>query len=98
VTRYLGRDGKVSISWDSEAEPVDWTTPNIGDGIDDEYCGNCGWDSPGCGCPRDPHYDGSDRASLPVQKREEPPIPIAAGRKTEFQPDWTLAPAAALAE
>ena len=61
-----------------EDEPVDWTTPNVGDGIDDEYCGNCGWDSPGCGCPRDPHYDGSDPRSLPVQERDDPPIPVAA--------------------
>ena len=37
VTRYLGRDGKVFVSWDGEDEPVDWTTPNVGDGIDDEY-------------------------------------------------------------
>jgi hypothetical protein len=75
MTRYLGTDSKVHILWDSEAEPVDWATPNVGDGIDDEYCGNCGWDAPGCGCPRDPHYDGTDVKLLPVQKRDDPPLP-----------------------
>lgn len=79
MTRYLGADGKVHISWDSEDEPVDWTTPNLGDGIDDEYCGNCGWDSPGCGCPRDPRYDG-DASSLAVQRRTDPPLPMPTKR------------------
>lgn len=74
MTRYLGADGRVHIRWDSEAEPVDWTTPNVGDGINHEYCGNCGWDAPGCGCPRDEHYGGSDPKTLPVQRREDPPI------------------------
>ena len=79
MTRYLRADGRVSISWDDESEPVDWTTPNVGDGIDDEYCGNCAWDPPGCGCPRDPDYaaiTGSDPRALPVQRREDPPLPV----------------------
>ena len=78
MTRYQRPDGKVSVSWDDESEPVDWSTPNMGDGIVDEYCGNCGWDSPGCGCPRDPHYYGSDPRTLPVQRREDPPIVLGA--------------------
>jgi hypothetical protein len=88
MTRYLAPDGKVHIIWDSEAEPVDWTTPNVGDGIDDEYCGNCGWDSPGCGCPRDQYYDGTDPKLLPVQKREDPPLPWPPpARKPEPEED-----------
>ena len=78
MTRYLNPDGKVSISWDSEAEPVDWTTPNVSGSGDHEYCGNCAWDAPGCGCPRDPYYDGpTNPDALPVQERDAPPIPVA---------------------
>ena len=73
MTRYLRPDGKVSVSWDDESEPVDWTTPNS-TWRDHEFCGNCGWDAPGCGCPRDSHYDGSDPSTLPVQRREDPPL------------------------
>lgn len=83
MTRYLGEDGKVFISWDSEAEPVDWTTPDVPGSGDHEFCGNCAWDSPGCGCPRDEHYDGADPRSLPVQPREAPPIPVAERRTKE---------------
>jgi hypothetical protein len=77
MTRYLGRAGEVFVKWDGESEPVDWTTPNVIGSGDHEYCGNCGWDVPGCGCPRDAHY-GGDPASLPVQKRDDPPIPVPA--------------------
>lgn len=83
MTRYMRADGKIGISWDDESEPVDWTTPNVGDGIDDEYCGNCGWDAPGCGCPRDPNYaavTGSAPRALPVQRREDPPLPARPAR------------------
>lgn len=52
MTRVLIDGGKTLITWYPGYE-VDWTTPNVGDGIDDEYCGNCGLDVPGCGCPRD---------------------------------------------
>jgi hypothetical protein len=52
VTRFPRPGGTDLIKWDP-GDPVDWTTPNVGDGIDDGYCGNCGLDSPGCGCPRD---------------------------------------------
>jgi hypothetical protein len=52
MTRFPQPGGPDVIKWDP-GDPVDWTTPNVGDGIDDEYCGNCGLDSPGCGCPRD---------------------------------------------
>jgi hypothetical protein len=41
----------------------------------DSQC-TCGWDSPGCGCPRDEHYQGTDPQLLPVQERDDPPIPI----------------------
>ncbi len=83
MTRYLGADGRVQVRWDSEAEPVDWTTPDSPDpDRDHAYCGNCGWDVPGCGCPRDPRY-GGDAASLPVQRKSDPPIPDApAGRES----------------
>jgi len=86
MTRYLAPDGKVHLIWDSEAEPVDWTTPNSGDGIDDEYCGNCGLDSPGCGCPRDPHYVGTDPEQLPVQRREDAPLPWPDRKPEENRP------------
>lgn len=78
MTRYLGQGGVIYLLWDDESDPVDWTTPNTGDGIDDEYCGNCGLDSPGCGCPRDPDYRGSHPATLPIQLRSDAPIPIGA--------------------
>jgi hypothetical protein len=74
VTRYLREDGTVSVSWDTEAEPVDWTTPNT-TWHGHEFCGNCGWDAPGCGCPRDDRYQGSNPGTLPVQRREDPPLP-----------------------
>jgi hypothetical protein len=44
-------NGKKLISWDPGDE-VDWTTPNS-EWHAHEFCGNCGLDAPGCGCPRD---------------------------------------------
>lgn len=81
MTRYLRPDGKVSVSWDDESEPVDWTTPNT-TWHGHEFCGNCGWDAPGCGCPRDEYYDGpSDPKALPVQRREDPPLTAKPSRE-----------------
>ncbi len=71
MTRFITPDGQKVIKWDP-GDPVDWTTPDSGDGISHEYCGNCGLDLP-CGCPRDEHF-GSDAGALPVQRRDEPPI------------------------
>lgn len=74
MTRFIRpSDGQKVIKWDP-GDPVDWTTPNIRDGIDDEYCGNCGLDVPGCGCPRDEHFEG-DASALPVQERGADPLP-----------------------
>ena len=38
--------------WDKPGDPIDWTTPNSYWHAH-EFCANCGWDAPGCGCPRD---------------------------------------------
>ena len=83
MTRFRTADGRLLIKWDA-GDPVDWTTPDVGDGISDEYCGNCGLDVPGCGCPRDDHYDADQydhpvkAADLPVQAREDEPLPYPA--------------------
>lgn len=49
-------NGKKIIAWEPGDE-IDWTTPDAqgtpGDDLGHTYCGNCGWDVPGCGCPRD---------------------------------------------
>lgn len=78
MTRFIRpSDGQKVIKWDP-GDPVDWTTPDVGDGISDEYCGNCGLDVPGCGCPRDKYFSedtGQDPAKLPVQKPGDPPLP-----------------------
>jgi hypothetical protein len=73
VTRFALPDGQLYIKWD-QGDPVDWTTPNAGDGIAHEWCGNCGLDVPGCGCPRDPDFDPVNAAQLAVQGRDDPPI------------------------
>lgn len=74
MTRFaLPGGGVVYIKWD-EGDPVDWTTPDTDDGISHSYCGNCGLDLPGCGCPRDQDYDAIAAAQLPVQAREDPPL------------------------
>jgi hypothetical protein len=73
MTRFVRpSDGQKVIKWDP-GDPVDWTTPDSGDGISDEYCGNCGLDVP-CGCPRDKDFEG-DASALPVQERGDPPLP-----------------------
>ena len=87
MTRFIRpSDGQKVIKWDP-GDPIDWTTPGSGDGISHEYCGNCGLDLPGCGCPRDPYFECEHggptpetlRAMCPclpsVQKRDDPPLP-----------------------
>lgn len=75
MTRFVRpSDGQKVIKWDP-GDPVDWTTPDIGDGISHEYCGNCGLDVPGCGCPRDWKGFGGDKAALTVQQPDDPPLP-----------------------
>lgn len=77
MTRFVHPDGSLYIKWD-DGDPVDWTTPDCGDGIDDEYCGNCGLDVPGCGCPRDQRsYSEAEAAAVPVQGRNDPPLFLA---------------------
>lgn len=73
MTRFRQAD-RLLIKWD-EGDPVDWTTPDLDDGPDDSYCGNCGLDVPGCGCPRDAHFSAVEAAQLPVQAREDEPLP-----------------------
>lgn len=74
MTRFIRpSDGQKVIKWDP-GDPVDWTTPDSGDGISHEYCGNCGLDVPGCGCPRDEYFEG-DADALPVQRPDDPPLP-----------------------
>lgn len=51
VTIFTQPNGKTMITWEPGDEP-DWTTPNSAY-RDHEFCGNCGLDVPGCGCPRD---------------------------------------------
>ena len=73
MTRFIRpSDGQKVIKWDP-GDPVDWTTPDSGDGISHEYCGNCGLDVPGCGCPRDENF--GDVSSLPVQMPGSEPLP-----------------------
>lgn len=43
--------GGQIVSWEP-GDPVDWIFPNS-TWHGHEFCGNCGWDAPGCGCPRD---------------------------------------------
>lgn len=73
MTRFIRpSDGQKVIKWDP-GDPVDWTTPDS-DWRDHWFCGNCGLDKPGCGCPRDEHFDG-DASALPVQKPGDDPLP-----------------------
>jgi hypothetical protein len=40
------------MKWEP-GDAIDWVRSNVTVGPSDEYCGNCGLDFPGCGCPRD---------------------------------------------
>lgn len=73
MTRFIRpSDDQLVIKWDP-GDPVDWTTPNS-TWHAHEFCGNCGLDVPGCGCPRDPLFDGVAK-SLPVQAPGDGPLP-----------------------
>lgn len=73
MTRFRFPDGKLYIKWD-EGDPVDWTTPGS-EWHGHSFCGNCGLDDDGCGCPRDENYEG-DASALAVQNRDDEPIPV----------------------
>lgn len=55
------------MNW-NPGESVDWTTPDQAVSAGNHlYCGNCGCDTPGCGCPR-------DAARYPVGGYSDPPL------------------------
>jgi hypothetical protein len=54
VTIFISAE-HAFIKWD-EGDPVDWATPDRVWNLAHDFCGNCGLDVPGCGCPRDPHH------------------------------------------
>lgn len=68
MTIHVRPDGTKQISWVSPGEPVDWTTPDS-EWRDHQFCGNCGLDVPGCGCPRnDPQAAADELARLAFLK------------------------------
>jgi hypothetical protein len=56
MTILTSASGQKYIKWDV-GDPVDYRTPDFypDEGGGHIYCGNCGLDVPGCGCPRDPN-------------------------------------------